>query len=553
MLKAPEALVQAIAAARPRAVHVAPCVASNAALAGLVRRLGTEGVTAPLEALSAPVALTLALGGGLISNHPTVALLGSAGLCSAAEVLASAGPFGEYHSAVVLIEGVSAQEPGLCPDNRAALAQLGRVPTLEPGGADEIEQMTRLAFRLSATAGMPVALRLSERALEDRGGSESRAEEPARGKALPCFESDDGPYVTSPLLSRFHGERRARRLQALEPLAGALCARTPLEGGGGSARRGVILAGHLGLRVQQRALSRGLCTLRLGMPFPLPEAPLQRFLGGLREVLVLEEGEPYLLGQIQGLAQRAGLTVRVSAPELSRERCPLAYDDAELEAALAAFASGAAGTGAAAPTSYDFAGARAFVDDKLALRLDERGEAQEEPWALHVARASREHAGLPANDPRGPLLTRLRALGRPTIITAGAGAAGSLGLPRRLLDVRLVPAGAAALAGALAGAAEISGAGLPRGAPLSVAVLDEGLDQSGELLGLLDNAQQRRFVLHLVLRRRRAEGGGAALLEAQLRAAGMEVLCADATDAARALDYLSQRPGPRALLCSLSG
>ena len=41
-------------------------------------------------------------------------------------------------------------------------------------------------------------------------------------------------------------------------------------------------------------------------------------------------------------------------------------------------------------------------------------------------------------------------------------------------------------------------------------------------------------------------------LEAQLRASGMEVIASELAAAPHALHYLSRRPGPRALFCTLA-
>ena len=54
-----------------------------------------------------------------------------------------------------------------------------------------------------------------------------------------------------------------------------------------------------------------LRVLKLGVLFPLPREVVGRFLAGCREVLLLEENEPYLEVQIKALAHDLGAPVRI--------------------------------------------------------------------------------------------------------------------------------------------------------------------------------------------------------------------------------------------------
>ncbi len=51
--------------------------------------------------------------------------------------------------------------------------------------------------------------------------------------------------------------------------------------------------------------------LKLGVLFPLPRDLVARFLAGCREVLILEENEPFLETQIKAVAHDSGCDVRI--------------------------------------------------------------------------------------------------------------------------------------------------------------------------------------------------------------------------------------------------
>jgi hypothetical protein len=558
VLKGSEALALALSASGLPSLYSAPHTPLRR-----VERLYARSNEECHQALSDNLAVSLALGGALLSGHPTCALLGQAGVGGSMEALSAAALLSEYRSGCVLIEGADART-GLC-DNRAALQGTASLPILEAGSAEEIYQLARLGFLASEAGGLPMVLRTGARALEDRGDVRegllsARQGDPADTRSAAegplTFCRDDAPYLCNAAAHPFHSERRERRLKTLGQVAAALAS----IGLSGPARRGVVLAGHLGPRAQALATARGLPTLRLGMAWPLPEPLLCDFLGGLSEVLVLEEGEPFLFLHLQALAHREQVPVRVVAPEGMMQRRPRFFDEADLDAAIRRFAGPADREAAEPPPGYDLALAQRRIRDLLPPTLDDQGELGEEPWPLYFARLKNKRPRFSRADPRLHLLTLLRHLPRPSLIVAGPGPAGDLGGPQRLIDVQLHGGAAAPVAGALSRAQAVVGlVEEAKGRPLSVALLDGSAgpgSQHLEQLGVLDNALSRRDVLHVLILPQEHEGEGEARvaegLLPQLRAAGVDVVMADLHDGeavARAVAYTAHRQGPRALLC----
>jgi hypothetical protein len=544
VLKGAEAL--ALLLSGPRAVYVAP----GSPLARVQRLLlrepeagrGGRSFSGPWQAPSDAVALGLCLGGALLDGEPGFAMLGPAGLLGVLGPLQSLGQLGDLRAAAVLLDGAEA-------DPRGALHGAAPLPLLEAGGADELTPLAQLARGLSEAAGLPVALRVSGRALRER--AEVRpAGLSAESLAAPghSFHRDEGPYLTGGAAA-FLAERRQARMAAVVPLLQTLVVRTP-----GALRKGVVLAGHLGRRAQARASGRGLQTLRLGFALPLPEAALREFCAGLQEVLVLEEGAPHLLTELQALCHREGLPARVVPAAALAARRPVRLDEAALEVELDRFAGPGRGDGPAPP--YDLARFHGEGRGRLpSLRpeLDGAGELDEEPWPLHLARLRRELPQFAPGEGRLRLLTDLQGLGRPVLAVTAPGPAFGPGHGRPLCDVQPPRGCVAAVAGALSQARTAEGG--PPGAPLAVAFLGEESEEGEEMAGMLDNALGARDVLHVLVRERTAEGEAprADLVGAQLQAAGMEVLRVDLDDddlLRRALDYLAHGRGPRALLCT---
>ena len=82
----------------------------------------------------------------------------------------------------------------------------------------------------------------------------------------------------------------------------------------GAGDRGIIAAGfaHQKLLDVLGDAARGdVRVLKLGVLYPLPRDVVGRFLDGCREVLLLEENEPYLETQIKALAHDLGSPVRI--------------------------------------------------------------------------------------------------------------------------------------------------------------------------------------------------------------------------------------------------
>ena len=538
MLTGNEALARALSSSRVRAAWSFPGSPLTRAEELLEKKLG------PVPhrfAVNEHVAASMALGGALLEHHHTAVLMKHVGVNVALDTLATFGIINELRSAALIIEGVDAGPATSqnAQDNRAALSTVAHLAQLEPGSADEIYHMVRLAAQTSYRTGMPVAVRTGARSLDDKAAVQEAPPGLPAGK--PTWARAAGPFICTAATYRYHMDKRARRLKLLQPLADALAVRTGDEGG-----KAVILAGHLGPKAHARSWARRLPTLRLGTSWPLPFDKLSNFLLARDEVLVLEEGEPFLLHEIQALVHREGLACKIRGPGGDR---PLRLDDERLDLLLGRF--GGRVRADIDPVVREPQAWKAAAE-LIAAIADDDGE----PWPLYVARTRKEMKQFAAADPRLTLLRSLKQLDRPTLIVGDPGTTGLLGIGDRLVDVKMHMGSAAPVAGALSAAQEMEER---PGTPLAVALIGDTNHYHSELNGLIDNAIAKREVLHVLVVNRCSEMTAGVktpylpddALEAQLRSAGLHVATASLDDPglAAAVAYSASRNGPRALVC----
>jgi len=536
VLTGAEALARALGAARVRRAWSFPGAPLGRVLAELDgKKVGVQH----RHAVNEQVAASLALGGALLGGQGTAVLVRQTGINVALEALSTFGVVNELRSACLLVEGVDPEPRASqnAQDNRGVLADVALLAQLEAGSPDEVYQLARIGCAASLRAGMMIALRAGARALD--GKADVQEQPPDLPESAAAWARSAGPHVCTSATYRYHAEKRARRLVALQPLVEALVVSTGTERG-----PGVIVAGHLGPRAHARAWARRLPTLRLGAAWPLPRRALIEFLRDRSAVLVLEEGQPFLERALLALSHREGLGCRIVGAGGVR---PALLDDDRIENLLVHF--GGRVRAEAEPQPRDAQAWRAALEAAQEIGADDG-----EPWPLFFARARGKLQGFAAGDPRLTLLKALRGLERPTVLVAGPGSLGVAALRDKLVDVKMHLGSASPIAAALAEAAEVEErAG--GGAPLAVALITDVAHHHSELNGLLDNAIARREVLHVLVVHRRGEAAPPSLtddaLEAQLRSAGLHVATAQLDDPGlgAAVAYAASRSGPRALVC----
>lgn len=268
---------------------------------GIVEHLARLQWSADLELrwTSSPrLAVELAHGASL-AGRKSVACLNAAGMGEAYSSLVAASRTG-CGAGFLLMAG---DDPGAWDsmaelDSRPLLSAAG-LPIFEPSHVAEVGTMVAEAYRMARLYDLPVAVRLCTALMEERvPASETRpfpaappgsARAPRRGVrlALPLAATVHEQRLQAKLEHISHASKFSRFAEAL-----------------GSGSKGIVAVGFAYSKLKS-LLGRGtldnLRILKLGMVFPLPAYALLEFLLQLEEVLILEEGEPYVETEVRAL------------------------------------------------------------------------------------------------------------------------------------------------------------------------------------------------------------------------------------------------------------
>jgi indolepyruvate ferredoxin oxidoreductase, alpha subunit len=254
------------------------------------------------------VALEVAAGAAM-SGLRVMCTMKHVGVNVAADALMTLAYTGVVGSLVL----VSADDPYMFSsqneqDNRF-YGKLSGLPVLEPSSVAEAKDMVKYAFELSEKLGEPVIFRTTTRINHSSGVVELG---PVKRRITGGdFKKNPFSYVCVPAVSRsLHAKLLQKYEQALSLSNESSWNLVEGNGTWGIVCNGVSY-GYVrdALRdLDSEALFR---LLRVGFSHPLPGGLIKNFLKGCEQVLVVEEGEPYLEEGIKALAQEVGLTLTI--------------------------------------------------------------------------------------------------------------------------------------------------------------------------------------------------------------------------------------------------
>jgi len=264
--------------------------------------LGGRAQWAPNEKVAMEVAI-----GAAFTGARALVTMKHVGLNVAADPFFTAAYTGV--SGALLI--VSADDPGMASsqneqDNRRYALAAG-VPMLEPSDSQEAYDFAVLALDLSARWKIPVLLRMTTRVCHSKTLVEAHRS-PAQPAPQPFFERDVAARVMIPAYAR-PAHRKLRR--KLEDLAAWNETEGPNLVSPGDSKLGVITSGISYMHVREAAPQAAV--LKLGMTHPLPVQRMREFAETVERLLVIEEGDPYLVESLRA----AGIAVE-SAPGMYR-------------------------------------------------------------------------------------------------------------------------------------------------------------------------------------------------------------------------------------------
>jgi indolepyruvate ferredoxin oxidoreductase, alpha subunit len=191
-------------------------------------------------------------------------------------------------------------------------AELSRSPMLEPADPLEAYEMMKKGFALSEEMELPVLVRTTTRVAHIRSIIQYGA--PGERKAVGSGAFDKNPSRWVPIPAFARGMHLA--LQKKLEKARELSENSPFnreESLGTGAVAGVITSGCAYNYVIDAAKGYNLPlkVLKLGMTYPLPLKKIAKFLRSCKEVMIVEELEPYIEKEVRMLAQKEAITTPI--------------------------------------------------------------------------------------------------------------------------------------------------------------------------------------------------------------------------------------------------
>ncbi len=189
-------------------------------------------------------------------------------------------------------------------------AEISRAPMLEPADPLEAYLMMKEGFSLSEELQLPFLVRTTTRVAHIRAVVEFG--ELGERKREGEFEKNPSRWVPIPAFARtMHLELQKKLVHAREMSEQSHFNREEILGK--DSKVGIITSGCAYNYVVDVAKANNLSLriLKLGMTSPLPEKLMEKFLSECREVLVVEELDPYLEEHARVIAQRCRLDVSI--------------------------------------------------------------------------------------------------------------------------------------------------------------------------------------------------------------------------------------------------
>ncbi len=222
----------------------------------------------------------------------------------------AADPF--VNSALTGVNGalvvVVADDPGMHSSQNEQdtryLGEFAKIPVLEPSNQQECYDLTREAFELSERMGLPVLVRIVTRLSHSRAVVRVAEAKPEPREAKPLPDKNNWTLIPA------NARRRFRRLLDMQPALHEYSRQSPINKLKLAGKRGIIAAGIAHNYVCE-ALGKdpGDSLLKIGT-YPLPVNLVRDLVNHCEEIVVVEEGYPYIETRLNGLLGLPGKLVR---------------------------------------------------------------------------------------------------------------------------------------------------------------------------------------------------------------------------------------------------
>jgi indolepyruvate ferredoxin oxidoreductase alpha subunit len=265
-------------------------------------RTRAGGTVAARWSVNEKVAYEEALGMSYVGKRALVSMK-HVGLNVAADPFINSALTGAHGGLVLAV----ADDPGMHSsqneqDSRV-YGDFAQLPLFEPSNQQEAYDMTREAFELSERLGLPVIVRLVTRLAHSRAAVQTSA---------PCEPKEINPSENTRdwTLLPVNARRRFRRLLDLQPKLREYSEQSAFNSLTLSGPKGILVSG-IGHNYVREVIGEDstYSLLKIGV-YPVPVRLVRDLVDHCSEVLIIEEGYPYIETQLNGLLGVPGKAIR---------------------------------------------------------------------------------------------------------------------------------------------------------------------------------------------------------------------------------------------------
>jgi indolepyruvate ferredoxin oxidoreductase alpha subunit len=254
-------------------------------------------------AVNEKVAYEQALGMSYAGRRAIVSMK-HVGLNAAADPFVNSALTGANGGLVVAV----ADDPGMHSSQNEQdsryLAHFALLPCLEPSSQQEAYEMTLQAFEVSEQVGLPIVIRLVTRLAHSRANVSVRNDGRVHPSRPPVSEWRDWTLLPS------NARVRYQRLIEKQPILAKQSEETAFNALRLAGREGVICSGvGYNYVIENVGTESGLSVLKIGA-YPLPTDKVRAIVAHCNDVLIVEDGYPFIEERLRGLLGVPGKQIR---------------------------------------------------------------------------------------------------------------------------------------------------------------------------------------------------------------------------------------------------
>lgn len=243
-------------------------------------------------------AMEAALGVSYIGKRALVCMK-HVGLNVAADAFVNSSMTGTNGGLVVLVADDPSMHSSQNEQDSRFYGKFAFMPIFEPSSQQEAYDMIRHAFDLSEQCELPVLMRITTRMAHSRAVVQTAE---IREQNEISFPEDKSRWVLLPVNAR----RRYNELLAVQPELEQLSVESKYNSYKSGNKKGVIACG-IGYNYLMENYPDGCdCSILKISQYPLPKELIRKVVTECNEVLVLEDGQPFVEEQLRGLLDESG-------------------------------------------------------------------------------------------------------------------------------------------------------------------------------------------------------------------------------------------------------